>query len=58
MQSSKKRVKQFDLKLVGLFLLQETHSTTDFGKKWKDDFGGDLHFGVIHLVRAQNSPKN
>ena len=49
MQLSKKRFKQFEyfkskLKLNGLLSLQETHSTTDCEKRWKDEFGGDLHF--------------
>ena len=46
---SKKRLKQFDcfkikLKPNRLLSLQETHSTTDCEKRWKDEFGGDLHF--------------
>ena len=49
MQSSKKRLKQFEcfkskLKSNGLLSLQETHSTIDCEKKWKDEFRGDLHF--------------
>ena len=49
MQSSKKRLKQFEyfkskLKPSGLLFLRETHSTTGCEKKWKDEFGGDLHF--------------
>ena len=49
MQSSKKRLKQFEyfkskLKPNGLLFLQETHSTIACEKKWKDEFGGDLHF--------------
>ena len=49
LQSSKKRLKQFEyfkskLKPNGLLFLQETHSTIACEKKWKDEFGGDLHF--------------
>ena len=49
MQSSKKHLKQFEyftskLKPSGLLFLQETHSTIDCEKKWKDEFGVDLHF--------------
>ena len=49
MQSSKKRIKQFEyckskLKPSRLLFLQETHTTTDCEKKWKDKLGGDLHF--------------
>ena len=48
-QSSKKRLKQFEnfkskLKPNGLLFSQETHSTIASKKKWKDEFGGDLHF--------------
>ena len=48
-QSSKKCLKQFEyfkskLKPNGLLFLQETHSAIACEKKWKDKFGGDLHF--------------
>ena len=26
------------------YFLKETHSTINCEKKWKDEFGGDLHF--------------
>ena len=49
MQSSKKCLKQSEyfkskLKPNGLLFLQETHSTIAYEKKWKDEFGGGLHF--------------
>ena len=49
MQSSKKCSKQFEyfkskLKSSVLLFLQEIHSITDCEKKWKNEFGGDLHF--------------
>ena len=49
MHSSKKPLREFQyfkskLKPNGFLFLQETHSTIDCEKKWKDEFGGDLHF--------------
>ena len=49
MQSSKKRLNQFEyfkskLKPNGLLFLQEMNSTIACEKKWKEEFGGDLHF--------------
>lgn len=28
------------------------HSTTDFPKRWKDDFGGDMYFPMVHQILA------
>ena len=48
-QPSRKRLSQFKyfnskLKSSRLLFFQETHLTIDCEIKWKDEFGGDLHF--------------
>ena len=52
MKSSKKRLKQFQyfkskLKPSALLFFQEIYSNTDCEKKWKDEFGDDLHFSHV-----------
>ena len=49
MLSTKKRVKMFEylkskIGPKGILFLQETHSSTDSEKQWKEEFKGQLYF--------------